>query len=1501
MIRAFPVYRPRIFRLDRPPPPWYHSSHEQQAIEPVIIRPDDIHRLLGWRYRVVRELGGGGTAAVFLADDLLAGSPVVLKASPDIPSLVRECILLHRHSHPGLVAVRDLHRFPDLAVLATEHCPGQAIGSQRLAPGQLMAVWSGLAGTLSHLHRAGIVHGDLKPEHVLVEGESARLIDLGMSVRGGETDRGGFRGTMAFAAPELLAGQGGPSPRADVYALGLVIWHALGLRPPAPAEVLDPDAAWCAAPGPALDPRTAEILTRMLRFAPEARFADAGRVTEALAHAGWGRTGCGWCEPPFTGRGEEIKKALAAVRSGTPLTLVAGSGGGRFLRELRFILQLEGRACLLLEAPAADSVPWSAVPAGAVVLVSGGIADARAIRRQLPAASVLIAQASDRAPDGPDVIRLGPLASGELGRLVERAFPGVPARDAAAMARLLFELTAGDAGAVAAGLGMYRERGWIEPASDGWRFDWPAIHADRKLPAPGGADWEARVRSLLAGAERARDAEAILHFGTVLLGSGRLSPEETLTTGAGLLRLSARMGRARQAGRLWSLLSDVPGLGWETALEAGRYLARVGCREEALAAMDLARRTAGPGAERRLGVCRAGIGSRPGAGREYPPELLEAVAAGGAGDLSAAEAGEDLSHLALQMNDWTRMACWARLSVQRYREAGRTDALGPALLLLSYALWHSQQADEAEAALVECLRLLDDGLPAALLSAAREQMALVKIARRQWDEAGRWLDLAYQELPRPVPPQNQAYLIAMQGVVHSGQGHHQLVVRCQVEAAALYLEAGDHANHAICLANAAMEHHLLGNAAAAAAMLERSLHGSRACDSPHAELIALKDLCRVSLDSGRPAEARRWFEQALALSRERPMALAPEFLACGALAAAALGNREAAADALRLIGPGADGAEGCWRDLADGEVRARLDRDPSGIAAIASAAGRFLELGRELDAAEAWLRAAAVEMSHGQPAAPERLIADLARAEAVFQRHQAPARLAAVRGQMLEAARQLKGAAGRPAADPGLLDGIYELTGLLASATEPAAIAGAAVSLAVRLLDAERGGLFLLDERSRLALVAQVNLDPDTRRDALDFSREAVLAAAGTGREIVSNDAQLDEAFSSRLSVQRNAIRSLVAAPVCFREGAAGALYLDTRLKSGAFSPGRRDFLRALAAIIGSVLESGRLLERLRRENRELRSDRTPALDRIIGRSPAVREMLGRVRTAAAADVRVLMEGETGTGKELAARAIHELSTRGDRTFLALDCGSLPENLLEAELFGSVKGAFTGAYADKTGLFEAAGGGTLFLDEVNSASPGVQARLLRAIEAGEIRRVGDTEPRPVDVRLICASNRDLEIEINEGRFREDLYYRLNVLRLRVPPLRERAGDIMLLAEHFRQQFQRQHKRRGLRFSDGARECLLHYVWPGNIRELEHVVRRAVIMAEGTEIRPSDLEIQEEALPVTTIRQEVDHVRKVKVIEALRIDDGNITYAARRLRISRRQLQRLMKRYGIDGN
>ena len=307
-------------------------------------------------------------------------------------------------------------------------------------------------------------------------------------------------------------------------------------------------------------------------------------------------------------------------------------------------------------------------------------------------------------------------------------------------------------------------------------------------------------------------------------------------------------------------------------------------------------------------------------------------------------------------------------------------------------------------------------------------------------------------------------------------------------------------------------------------------------------------------------------------------------------------------------------------------------------------------------------------------------------------------------------------------------------------------------------------------------------------------------------------------------------------------------------------------------------------------------------LEHIVGRSQAMRDVLERVRRVAPTDATVLVTGESGTGKELVARAIHVASRRGDRPFVPVNCAAITETLLESELFGHAKGAFTGATRSRRGLFEEATGGTLFIDEIAETSPGFQARLLRALQEGEIRRVGESSPVQVDVRVIAASNQDLRRAIAERRFREDLFYRLNVVPLRIPPLRERREDVALLAAHFLQRFnQRSGERKALAPEAVAR--LQEHDWPGNVRELENVIEQAAALTTRPEIRAADLQVEQAgppARPPRALAAAMADAERQAIEAALARSPGDLGQVARELAISPTTLWRKMKRHGIPG-
>lgn len=330
----------------------------------------------------------------------------------------------------------------------------------------------------------------------------------------------------------------------------------------------------------------------------------------------------------------------------------------------------------------------------------------------------------------------------------------------------------------------------------------------------------------------------------------------------------------------------------------------------------------------------------------------------------------------------------------------------------------------------------------------------------------------------------------------------------------------------------------------------------------------------------------------------------------------------------------------------------------------------------------------------------------------------------------------------------------------------------------------------------------------------------------------------------------------------------------------------------------------------LKRENRQLKHEirrrESSAEGRPIGRNRAFTELLDLAETVAPADSTLLVTGESGTGKEVVARYVHNLSSRADGPFVSINCAALPESLLESELFGHVEGSFTGAVRDKEGLLVAARGGTFFLDEVGEMSPALQVKLLRALQEREVVPVGATDPVPVDVRIIAATNRDLEDEVRRGGFRADLYYRINVIALHLPPLRERADDVPLLAEHFLKRFAERDDGRALTVAEDALEALMRYDWPGNVRELENALERAAVLCRGEVIEREELSERITEPPPMRLVSDVPHanptlelVERSYILYVLQAEDGNKARAAEVLGIDPSTLYRKLNRYGIE--
>jgi len=402
---------------------------------------------------------------------------------------------------------------------------------------------------------------------------------------------------------------------------------------------------------------------------------------------------------------------------------------------------------------------------------------------------------------------------------------------------------------------------------------------------------------------------------------------------------------------------------------------------------------------------------------------------------------------------------------------------------------------------------------------------------------------------------------------------------------------------------------------------------------------------------------------------------------------------------------------------------------------------------------------------------------------------------------------------------------------------------------------------------------------------------------SGADGEVVVSSSVVDSVIKDRTAVLSNATHSVLVAPLVVFDNLIGVIYLEST--ATRFDEGHLQLLVGVAGMASGALDNARRLEWLETENRRLRSDFNLEHN-MVGESPRMRDVYQFIGKAAPTNSTVLIRGESGTGKELVASAIHLNSSRSQNPFMAINCAALSETLLESELFGHEKGAFTGAIAQKKGKLEVANGGTVFLDEVGELAPTLQAKLLRVLQEREFDRVGGTRPIKVDIRLIAATNRDLEKAIQAGAFRQDLYYRLNVLSLTMPALRERRDDIPLLAGYFAMRFSKKsgHSVKGI--SPEARKCLVQYDWPGNVRELENAMERAVVLGTTELIQPEDLPealLEKQAVPgvqVTEYHQAVKEAKRQLVLKAFQEAGGNYAQAARLLGVHPNNLHRLIR-------
>ena len=466
------------------------------------------------------------------------------------------------------------------------------------------------------------------------------------------------------------------------------------------------------------------------------------------------------------------------------------------------------------------------------------------------------------------------------------------------------------------------------------------------------------------------------------------------------------------------------------------------------------------------------------------------------------------------------------------------------------------------------------------------------------------------------------------------------------------------------------------------------------------------------------------------------------------------------------------------------------------------------------------------------------------------------------------------------------------------------------IESATRLMEAEASSLLLVNPENN-KLYFEISLGtkgPEVQRFSLNMGEGIAGWVAANNRSLIVNDVQSDSRFFADISKQINfPTKAILAVPMRIKERCVGVIEIINKIDGGNFTEEDLEWLEIFATQAAIAVQNSRSLQKVQEEitllQDEIQTDK--GYHTFIGESKPIREKLEIALRAAKTDSSVLLLGESGVGKELFAEQIHLHSPRSNNPLIRVNCAALPENLLESELFGHVKGAFTGASSDRRGRFELADRGTIFLDEIGDLPLNLQVKLLRVIQHRMFERVGGAESIKVDVRIIAATNKDIEAEVGSGRFRADLYYRLNVLPVYIPPLRERRDDIPLLADFFLKRFNREIKKQITGFAPEAMEVLLSYSWPGNVRELENAVERAVVITQSDTITP-DLFVMdkiakraEDAYNGRSLKEAVNIFKKHYIRQILDMNRWNQTKTAKLLGIQRTYLSRLIKELNIN--
>ena len=474
---------------------------------------------------------------------------------------------------------------------------------------------------------------------------------------------------------------------------------------------------------------------------------------------------------------------------------------------------------------------------------------------------------------------------------------------------------------------------------------------------------------------------------------------------------------------------------------------------------------------------------------------------------------------------------------------------------------------------------------------------------------------------------------------------------------------------------------------------------------------------------------------------------------------------------------------------------------------------------------------------------------------------------------------------------------LYEFSARLLENYDLPELLNALMDHVIQITNADKGFLILM-EGGQLDVKVARNLKKENISDAVSQLSDAIIAKVVRARKpIIISDAMNDSEFASSMSVMNLKLTSVMCVPLIERGNLIGLIYVGNDSIANLFEEQTLQVLTVFAAQASLIIRNALLVNELVLDNKALHEKLEQLrFGEIVGSCPAMQDLFKKVNKIASTDISVLITGETGTGKELIAREVHNRSNRAKGPFISINCGAIPESLLESELFGHVKGAFTGAVANKPGKFHAADRGTLFLDEIGEMPLSLQVKILRALQEKVIVKVGDTRPETVDIRVITATHRDLDLEIKSGRFREDLYYRLNVVNVHLPPLRERGEDILVIARYLLGRYGTEYGNRVKGFSPNATVAMKKYPWPGNIREMENRIKKAIVLADKALLAPEDLDLTADVLPpILPLADAKDKFQRDYINEVLALNNGNRTKTARDLGVDPRTIFRHLEK------